>query len=95
MGKYLVEITPDALERISHVTDETIKTDIADTEQEIVEREGKLAGYSNLEFYGGTKSTKKMAAFMRIATEQEIAERSEFIDFLKRVLEARAENLET
>ncbi len=42
---YPTEITDEVLSNVSHVTNETIKTDIADTQAEIISLEKEVAGY--------------------------------------------------
>jgi hypothetical protein len=91
MEKYPKFITREVLEQVSGVDNATIRQDITDTEAEISKMEKEVKAYQILaETQRGTPQGK-IDAFRCDAYISGIAERREFVRFLKAVLEARSE----
>jgi hypothetical protein len=90
MSKYPTEISEATLAKNAHISDETIRRDIADTEAEILGftalQEGERIAAANLPDPG----ERRMADFRASVRPQQIAERQEFVAFLTLLLEARA-----
>lgn len=87
--KYPDPITPELLPKWSHISDDDVARDIADTEEEI-------AKYSRLEEAERTLASthpnageRRMADFRANARPLQIAERRSFVDFMKRLQSAR------
>ena len=87
--KYPKEITSEVLEQVSHVSDDEIIKDIADTQAEIVSLKKEIDGLTLIaEAKMGTPDGK-MAAFRRDGKQVGLDERLDFVRFLGAVLEAR------
>lgn len=94
MGKYPTEITAAVLAKNAHISDETIRRDIADTEAEVANFTALLEVEQAASINLPDPHARRMAAFRAGARPSQIEERREFIAFLKAILAARAAGLE-
>jgi len=90
MSKYPEVITESILEQNSHISDEEIKADIEDTLAEISVEEAKANYNETILNNSSSQPERKMAAFRMDAARDGVKRRQEFVDFLERLLAARA-----
>lgn len=79
-------ITPEILASNESISNEDILRDIADTEREILVEKNKAEAYRLLASSG---TDVKMSTFRHSAALSAIADRSVFVEFLRKLLEAR------
>ena len=89
MKEYPQVITAEMLTIYAHISDEEINADIVDTEREIRQYRDMQAAEQRLAASHVEASERKMNAFRASARPNQIAEREEFVAFLRRVQAAR------
>lgn len=83
--------TKEELERTKDISDEQIASDIEITRAEIEALRGRVAANKLLAVHGATAAERSIAKFKIAGEVHEIDERVEFVFFLRRLQEARAE----
>lgn len=83
-------ISPEMLPNWAHISDYEIARDIADTETEIATYMRLEAAERTIASEHPSDSERRLAAFRSDARPLQIAERRKFVDFLRRLQDARS-----
>ncbi len=89
MDKCPEAITDEVLQRTAHIPDSEVEQDIVDTETEIAGLAYLAEGYRLIAEANAGNPEGKMAAFRQSAAEIGAKERGEFVQFLRRLQQAR------
>ena len=95
MKSYPAEITDDVLATNAHISDEEIQHDIADTEAEIAHLDHVWEAERTLAIHHLDANERKLYDFKASARPYQISERRQFVLFLRRLQQARADKLTT
>lgn len=87
--KYPTVITPGILEKNKSLTDEQIKTDIFDTEREIEDLKKMIEAEMVLSRHHLDPTQRRLYQVKVTARPEQIAERENFLQFMKGIQEAR------
>lgn len=90
MSPYPTEITNAILNQHAHIPDAVIRIDIADTQSEIKTLTQEVEGLRLIVDANIGKREYKMDSIRLFAKEEGIRSRTEFIEFLQKLLTARS-----
>lgn len=88
-GKYPDVITPELLAKYEHIPDDEVALDIRETESEIERYRSLQKAEEDIARVHPNANERKMADFRASSRPEMIRQRLQFVEFLKRLQEAR------
>ena len=94
MSSYPDVITPEVLQGLAHISDDTMQQDIVDTEAEIANKRIEREGHDLIAKSVQDRSAARLAEWKRDGCDVGIDDSVRFVKFLAKLLDARENGLE-